>query len=164
MICEEMLVRWLQKAYSLENEGIVLLSKHREDANKAEMPDIESMVSEHLELTKRHMKLIKAEIDRLGSVIAVSSHFAELKDEGKIVETYGANEQIINDLIEEHSREHLEKARYLAIAHLAEICGEDDVRDNILEIVDEEIEMASRLEEFLLKAVDRDVDRKIEAL
>lgn len=158
----KLLVDWLKHAYKMENKLVAVLNKQAEDAEN--FPEIKEKVKQHLEESKGHAEVVKQCLEGLGAeapefqadVAQVGTSLAAMFD-GE-AEEY----KVIKNAIMGFSSENMEIAVYTTIINIAEQAGEDNIVKVCTNILEQEHEMATWLEDNLADLVVQIYDEQME--
>ncbi len=159
MECKEILIAWLNNAYSMELSMIETLEKHVEDAE--ELPEVQEKLRSHIEETKEQAEKVKSEIERLGGdTSSIKAGMAEMMGKMSGMSTELAKDKIVKNAIAEHAAEHFEMATYMAISHAAKLCGEEETAQMAKDIMEEEKTTGEELEMYLKMVVEHYVNEQ----
>ena len=137
MECKERLVEWLKNAYCLELSIAETLEKHAQAAE--DLPEIQNDLAEHISLTNDQAERVRNEIERLGGdVSSIKTTFSKILGDMSGVASELPRDRLVKNAITELGTEHLEMATYMAIANIAEICGEEESAEMARKIAEEE--------------------------
>ena len=161
MTCQELLIAWLNNAYSMEMGIIKTLEDHAEDASA--VPEVRKKLEDHIELTQNQADRIRDEIERLGGEVSeVKAAFSQAFGTISGIASGLARDKIVKNTIAEHATEHFEMATYMAIAKAADICGEEETAQLAREIMEEEKTTGEELEEYIGMVVRQYIDENTE--
>jgi ferritin-like metal-binding protein YciE len=147
--CRKILLTWLNNAYSMELSIVETLEKHAE-ALAGELPEMREKLMDHIQLTKDQAERVKDEIERLGGEVSgVKATLAKIFGDMSGLLSEAPRDRIVKNAIAEHATEHFEMASYLAIAKVADICGEEETAEMAREIAMEERTTGEELERKL---------------
>ena len=139
---------WLKDAYAME-QGIVEILERQIDQFEG-MPDAQSMVRQHLELTKNQAEHVRECVERLGDDVSrVKSGMANVLGAVQVMSTAMANDKIVKNVMGNYAIEHFEIASYTILITAAREMGHEDVAMVCQGILQEEQEMADWLEQQL---------------
>lgn len=154
---KDMLVSWLNDAYSMEQALIPVLENHAKDFR--DYPDTQRRISQHVEETRRHAELVKRCVEHLGeSVSSVKSGFGTLLGQMKSVSTGMFDDELIKNCLSDYAAEHFEIACYKSLIDAAELYGDQEIAQTCQQILHDEEEMA-RFLDTCIGTVTREVIR-----
>ncbi|HYC83038.1 MAG TPA: DUF892 family protein [Candidatus Paceibacterota bacterium] len=138
---KEQVIAWLADAHAMEMSIVEVLERHMKDAES--QPDIAGKLKEHLEQTKEHAQKVEACLTRLGgdpsaAKDVLSKAMGMIK--GMSTDVYG--DQLVKNIIAEHTTEHFEMACYASLIAAAEEIGDQETAQTAREILKEEEQMA----------------------
>ncbi len=144
----EFLVKWLKDAYAMEKAAIELLEKQ---AGRLEhYPQLQSKVQDHLRQTEWQAEQVQGCLERLGErPSTIKNVMGKFMTNMAAMTNATANDEVIKDAIAGASFEHLEIASYRSLIGAAEECNEPEIRGACEQILQQEIDMARRLEDHL---------------
>ncbi len=149
----EILLSWLQDAYNMEKSIVEVLKSHKEDAK--ELPEIQSKIEDHLNLTINQAERVKNCITQLGGNVSnIKAEVSKFMGTMTALPTKFSEDKLIKNTIAEYATENFEIALYSALATAARELDENSVVDICEEIIDEEQEMADWLDENLSTLVE----------
>lgn len=120
---QDILVAWLNDAYSMENALIQVLEHRVKDAR--DYPAIQAADQQHLEQTRRHAEAVKGCIERLGgSTSTVKSMLAGLFGQMQAPMTGMARDEIVKNFLTDYAAECFEVASYRALLAAAADLGD----------------------------------------
>lgn len=139
--CKDLLVAWLNDAYSLEKSLVQVLEHHAKDFK--DHPEAQNRLLQHAEQTRHHADIVENCIDHLGeSVSSVKGGMGTMLGQMKSVSTGWAKDELIKDLLADCASEHFEIACYKSLISAAELYGDRDIAQACRDILREEEEMA----------------------
>lgn len=150
--CQDILITWLNNAYTMESSIIKTLEMQAKDAE--EMPDVQASILEHIESTRVQADQVAEQIENLGGNVSKMKEYggeamAYLQAMlGKIPE-----DKLVKNAIMQHSTEHFEMATYQAIEELANICGEEEVAAMAKNILEQEKAMGEKTAKIMPRVV-----------
>jgi ferritin-like metal-binding protein YciE len=157
-----MLATWLKDAYAMEEGIIPVLDNHAKDARAN--PVVHERISRHKEETRRHAEMVKQCLNRLGEdTSALKTGMAKAGGFFQGLSTGMAKDELVKNNLADIATEHFEIACYTALARAAEAAGEPDIKRTCEQILREEEEMATFLEEHLPDTVDEFLTQKVGA-
>jgi len=141
---EEMLLKWLQDAYALEQEAETMLKAM---AGRIEhYPELKARLETHVEETRQQAAQVRACIEQLGGSVPVArSIVADL-----MATLHAAGNAMMSDEVAKgvgigYAFEHMEIACYRALAVAAREAGRADVAATCESILQQEVAMAEWL-------------------
>ena len=144
----ENLVDWLRDAYAMENQAVEMLERQEERIQN--YPEVLAKVREHIQVSKRQADRLKQCLQRLGTdTSAIKTGIAMLLGNAQSLSGAFAADEIVKASVFNYSFEHFEIANYRALIAAAEACSEPEVARLCTETLNEELEMASWLEQRL---------------
>lgn len=160
MDCKELLIKWLNNAYAMENALLEVMQNHAEIAKDGAKADIEH----HIDETRNQAERAKREVQRLGGEITDPDPDKKMLIDSMIeMSKESSPDMMVKAAIMDHATEHMEMADYTAIIRLAEECGEQETVDIMKETLKEENEMAEKtkhmlpiiLDEFMIEGLNK---------
>lgn len=144
----DLLLAWLNDAYSMETALVRTLTRHANDAQG--YPVIRARIAQHLEETRRHADLVKSCIERLGGTTSrVKSILGSVMGRLQGLSTAPAPDELIKNMLAEAAAENFEVASYTALAAAAQELGDDETAAVCRQILQEDEEMARWIEQSL---------------
>lgn len=148
------LLRWLDRAYAMENNIAETLKSHVDDAG--DYPNIVDGLKAHIEATENHAERVRGEIERLGGDVSdVKAGIADFMGKVQGAMSGSGKDALINNLVTEAGAEQSEIATYRSIIRVAENIGEADTVRVAQEILSEEQQMAQFISDNLETVVDK---------
>lgn len=145
-MADELLVAWLNDAYTLQQAQLAALEQFTEDF--AHIPEVRSELKQHILETKEQLEDIREGIKILeGSITQRQSNPSTIIDAAHGTGPY--HDELVKDLQVLHSVEHFAHATYLAIAEGARQINQDEIADTFERLAEEEQAMAEWAEEQL---------------
>ena len=139
---------WLKDAYAME-QGIVEILERQIDQFD-DMPDAQSKIRQHLELTRNHAERVRGCVERLGDDVSrVKSGMANVLGAVQGMSTGMAKDKMVKNAMGNYAIEHFEIASYMALMTAAREMGHEDIAMICEGIMQEEQEMAQWLEQSL---------------
>ena len=137
---------WLKDAYAME-QGIVEILERQID-HFDDMPQAQTMIRQHLELTKDHGDRVQACVKMLGDdVSVVKSGMSNVLGAVQGMTTGMSNDKRVKDAMGDYAIEHFEIASYLVLQSAAREIGHEEIASICEGIMREEREMAQWLEQ-----------------
>lgn len=148
----ELMIAWLNDAYAMENGLIPILENHARDAERH--PALRSRVEQHVEETRKHARLVRGCLERLGeepsgAKRAVGGLFGTMQ---KAATGPFRDEEVKNGLLD-YATEHFEIAAYRSLLEGARTTGDEETAQTCEQILRDEVDMARFLYENLPTAV-----------
>ncbi len=147
-------IGWLNDAHALELSLVTMLEK--QIAETEDMPDMQSKLKEHLEETKRHVKMVESAIERNGGSISATKDFM-----GKVSATVSGlgmsmmDDAMVKNVHSSYAAEHAEIATYTLLQAAADFYEDEETATMCGEILEDEIDMADWLLEQLPIVVEQ---------
>lgn len=139
---------WLKDAYAME-QGIVEILERQIDQFE-EMPEAQSMIRRHLELTRDQAERVRSCVERLGDDVSrVKSGMANVLGAVQGMSTGMAKDKMVKNAMGNYAIEHFEIASYMVLISAAREIGHEDIALVCEGIMHEEQEMARWLEQSL---------------
>jgi ferritin-like metal-binding protein YciE len=161
MNCQDLLIAWLNNAYSMEMSIIQALEDHAEDT--IEIPELRRKIEDRIELTQNQADQVRDEIERLGGeIFEVNAAFAHVFGPLSDIPMQSIKDKAVKNTITEYAMENFEAASYLAIAKAAEICGYDETSDLARQMIKKEMTTPFELEEQTEMVVRNYIDKNID--
>lgn len=144
----EMVIAWLNDAYGMEQSITHVLENHARDAK--DHPRLQSGIQQHLEATRRHADLVKAEIERLGGKTStLKTAMSNVMGMGQSVSTGMAKDELVKNALADYATEHMEIASYRALQAAATELGDQNLARTCETIIADELAMSQFLEQNL---------------
>lgn len=160
---QELYEHCLVDALSAETQIIEALPKMMEAATS---PDLRDAFEEHLNQTKQHKQLVQKLIDELESKpkeIECKGMKGIIEEGSEVLKVKGEPEVIDAALIAGAQKvEHYEIALYGTAQSIAELLGEDDAAQVLMEIKDQEVETDENLTELAVSSINEDAEDESE--
>lgn len=151
MAQKDLLVAWLNDAYSAELAQVPVLENHAKDAQKYK--HIRERDLQHLEETRRHAELVKGCIERLGeSTSTLKAGMSKVFGTAQSVATGPFKDELIKNFLSDYAAEHFEIASYKSLIAAAQEVGDQETARVCQEILRDEEEMARWLDEHIAEA------------
>ena len=145
---KDLFVSWLNDAYSMEKSITQVLENHVKDAK--DHPQLQAKLQEHLDKTQHHAEIVEGCLQALGKrPSAVKSTMAAMMGRAQGMSTALAKDELVKDSLADVSTEYFEIASYQALIAAAEKLGEQGCVTGFQEIVRDEEEMATWLNQQL---------------
>lgn len=144
----EMVIAWLNDAHGMEQSITHVLENHAKDAK--DHPQLQSGIQQHLEATRRHADLVKAEIERLGGKTStLKTAMSNVMGMGQSVSTGRAKDELVKNALADYATEHMEIASYRALQAAATELGDQNLARTCETIIADELAMSQFLEQNL---------------
>ncbi len=141
---------WLKDAYAMEQGIVEILEKQIGQFD--DMPEAQTKIRQHLELTKDHADRVKECVEKLGDNVShVKSGMANVLGTVQGVSTAMANDKMVKNAMGDYAIEYFEIASYKILITAARELGYDDIAMVCEGIMAEEQEMADWIEQSLPK-------------
>lgn len=149
----EMLVTWLNDAYSMEKALVPVLKNHAKDAE--EYPEVRERDLQHMEETKRHAELVEECLGRLGEKPSgVKSMMGEIMGRFQALSTEPFQDEMMKNFLADYATEQFEIASYKSLAAAARHLGEEEIASTCERILEDEERMAEWLDRNMARAVE----------
>ncbi len=144
----DMLRTWLKDAYAMEQGIVEVLEKQIPQFD--DMPDAQTKIRQHLELTKTHADRVRGCVEQLGDDVShVKAGMANFLGTVQGLSTVMADDKMVKNAMADYAVEHFEIASYLAIVAACREMGHDEIAGICETIIQEEMEMADWLKQQL---------------
>jgi ferritin-like metal-binding protein YciE len=154
----ELLIAWLNNAYSMENSLIQMLENRVKGTQ--DFPDLQALDQQHLEETRRHAENVKQCITRLGEKpSSVKSLFGTIFGAIQAPMTGFGRDEIVQNTLADHSAERFEVASYTALIEAANQLGDAETARVCTQNMREDEAMAARLMQMLPMIVRTQVSK-----
>jgi ferritin-like metal-binding protein YciE len=145
---QDVLISWLNDAYSTENALVQILEHQVKDAK--DYPQVQAVLQQHLEATKRHAEMDKQCIERLGgSTSSVKSLLSNVFGQMQALSTGAAEDEMVKNALADFAAENFEIASYTSLITAAQELGDMDTVTVCQQILQDEQEMAAWLQQNL---------------
>jgi ferritin-like metal-binding protein YciE len=154
----DLVMAWLNNAYSMETGLVHTLQSHAKDAEA--FPQIQARIQQHVEETHRHAHMIKDCIERRGgSPSTLKSGMATVAGKAQGVAMRPAQDRVVKNTLADSSAEQLEISSYRALMAAAHDLGDQETVAICQQILQDEEDMAHFLDENLATLVTETVHR-----
>lgn len=154
MTRNDLVMAWLNNAYSMENGLVQTLQGHAKDAT--DFPQIQARIQQHTEETRRHADLVRGCIQRLGgSTSGLKSGMGTIMGKAQGVATRPAPDSVVKNALADSAAEQLEISSYKALSAAAQDLGDQETRSVCQRILQEEEDMARFLNQNLPSLVSQ---------
>ncbi|MBV9280198.1 MAG: DUF892 family protein [Chloroflexi bacterium] len=154
----DLMMAWLNNAYSMEMGLVHTLQSHARDAE--DFPQLQARIQQHVEETRRHADLVRGCIERRGgSTSALKRGMATVAGKAQGVATRPAQDRVVKNALADSSAEQLEIASYMALIAAAQDLGDQDTVAACRQILRDEEEMARFLDQNLPTVVTETMRR-----
>jgi ferritin-like metal-binding protein YciE len=144
MATNDLVIAWLNDAHAMELGIAQVLENHA--ASAADHPQMQSMLQQHLEQTRRHADLVKGCVERLGGdTSGIKTGMASVMGTIQGMSTKIAKDELIKNTLHDYGTEHFEIACYTSLMAAAETIGDQETARVCRQILGEEQEMADFL-------------------
>lgn len=138
----ELLISWLNDAYSMEHSQQQMLERFIKDFG--DQAHIQEELKKYLEETKRHTEDVMARIERVGGKTSkTKSVFGTVSGMLQGVQSGAFRDQRVKDLLMLHAGGHFAHAAYVSLAAGARELEENDVAGICDRIADEKLNAAN---------------------
>lgn len=143
---KESVISWLNDAYGMEKSAIQVLEHRVKDTEGH--PQMQAMIQQHLEESRRHADLVEGCIKQLGgSVSTLKGGMGTLGGAFNAVSTAAASDEMVKNALADHAYEHFEIGCYASLITAAQSIGEPQVANVCAQILQDEQRMASFYEQ-----------------
>lgn len=150
----EIMLTWLDDAYTIEHALIHVLERHAKEAK--EHPEIQGRIDEHLTQTRRHAESVAGRITALGGEPKAHEGMAGVLAPLQSLLSGAADEEtVLANSIADYASENFEIATYQALIAAAQDCGDGETARVCREILADEQAMAGWLDDHMPPLVDR---------
>jgi ferritin-like metal-binding protein YciE len=161
MAHKELLINWLNDAYSMETALIPILENHAKDAKN--YPDIQARDQQHIEETRRHAERVRSCIERLGeSPSTLKTGMGSLIGNMQSVMTGAFQDELVKNCLSDFAAENFEIASYKALIAAAQEIGDQETVLACQENLREDEAMAQWLDQHLPIVVQETVRQKVQ--
>ena len=158
---KDTLTDWLRDAYAMESQAVEMLERQSERIKS--YPEVLAKVQEHVEVSNRQADRLKQCLQKLNAdPSAIKTGVAMLLGNAQSLSGIVVGDEIVKAGIFNYAFEHFEIANYRALIAAAESAGEPEIARLIQQNLDEELEMASWLEQRLPQLTKTYLERKEE--
>lgn len=148
MTPQEMMLAWLNDAYSME-QGIVQVLE-RQVTSAADHPQVQAGLEKHLAETRQHAELVQECITRLGgSTSAVKTGMAAIGGAMQGMTAKLAQDELLKNALQDYGTEHFEIACYTSLREAARALGDTQTAQVAERILADEMKMAQQLLELI---------------
>jgi ferritin-like metal-binding protein YciE len=156
---KDTLTDWLRDAYAMESQAIEMLERQADRIKS--YPEVLAKVQEHIAVSNQQADRLKQALQRLGSdTSAIKTGIGMLMGNAQSLSGIVVGDEIVKAGIFNYAFEHFEIANYRALIAAAETAGEPDIARLLQQSLDEELEMASWLEQRLPQLTKTYLERK----
>ena len=156
---KEMLTYWLKDAYAMEQQAVTILTRQKQRLSN--YPILESKIDSHIEQSKEHAEAVKGCLERLGSNTSkVKESAGRLLGNIAALANAAAGDEVVKNSIADFAFENFEIACYTSLIGAAEALGEEEIKSTCEDILEEEKEMASWIEEHLAQVTAQYLERE----
>jgi len=148
MTGKDLILDWLNDAYGMENALIKILDHQIKDAR--DYPPVQAKLEQHLEQTKRHAQLVKDCVEAHGGKTSTTkTGMAKLFGQMQAVSTGSARDEMVKNALADYAAENFEVASYTALICAAQELGDQPTVSVCQQILQEDQEMATWLQNNL---------------
>lgn len=157
---KDLLITWLRDAYAMETQAIEMLERQVDRIER--YPDVLAKAKEHTEVSRRQADRVRECLKRLGSdTSSIKTGIGMLMGNAQSLSGLFAGDEIVKAGIFNYAFEHFEIANYRALITAAEAAAEPEVARTLRQSLDEELEMATWLEQHLPEVTRTYVARRM---
>lgn len=144
----EQLIDWLRDAHAAEEQSEKMLTKF---AGRIEnYPELKNQIQRHIDETRGQSRRLKQCLDRYGdSTSTLKDTFGRMMAFAQGMSGAFVDDEIIKGSMAAYTFEHMEIASYRVLIAAAEAIGDTETRNICEQILEEEIAMATWLEDHL---------------
>lgn len=154
----ELVMAWLNNAYSMETGLVQTLQSHARDAQ--DFPQMQARIQQHVEETRRHADLVRGCIERRGgSLSGLKSGMATVVGKAQGVAMRPAQDKVVKNALADSSAEQLEISSYRALIAAARDLGDQETVAICQQILQDEEDMARFLDQNLPAVVTETMHR-----
>ena len=158
MTRKDILISWLNDAYSMENSLIEVLEHQVGDAK--DFPQVQAKLNQHLEQTRRHAEMVKGCVEGLGGdTSSIKSGLATIMGKVQGMSTGAAQDEMVKNALQDFGAESFEVASYTALVAAAQELGEQQIASTCQEILMQDQDMANWIEQNLPQLVQMTMNR-----
>jgi ferritin-like metal-binding protein YciE len=158
MTGKDLLVAWLNDAHGMENALIQILEHQVKDAK--DFPAAQEKIQQHLEQTRQHAEMVKSCVENLGgSTSSIKSGIASLFGQMQALSTGAAQDEMVKNSLADAAAEQFEIASYSALIAAAQELGEMNTVTACQQILQDEQNMLSWLQQTLPTLVQTTMNR-----
>lgn len=155
------LIDWLKDAHGMEQKAESLLQRQAERLKH--YPEMKARIERHIEETRSQAQRLEGCITRLnGDTSAMKDFSGKVMANMEAIMNAAAEDEVVKNAIGSYSFEHFEIASYRSLIAAAEAVGDQQTAQVCREILEEELAMASWVEENLPKVTKMYLERKAE--
>lgn len=146
MAPRDTMARWLKDAHALESNVIQTLEKHIDEAKNH--PQMQARLREHLEQSRRHAVLVEGCLKQYGeNVSGLKETLGAVSGFMQGITSGAAADTLVKNVLGDYAAEHFEIACYTSLRSAARVLGDSETARVCDQILHEEEEMASWLEQ-----------------
>lgn len=152
----EMMITGLRNAHGLEQQAIEMLERNAERLEH--YPQLKARVAQHLDETRQQQEMVARALEDLGeSPSTIKDTVMGLAQNVQMLVHSAASDEVLKNSFAGYAFEHFEIASYKALMVMAHAAGEPRVEQVSQEILSQEEEMASWLEQHLPEIVSQHI-------
>ncbi|PWC39375.1 ferritin-like domain-containing protein [Azospirillum sp. TSO35-2] len=145
---KDTLIDWLRDAHSMENQAVEMLNRQVERIKH--YPELLAKAQEHVQVSNRQAERLEQCLKQLGtSASSIKTGIGMLIGNAQSLSGVLASDEIVKASVFNYAFEHFEIANYRALISAAQLAGEPEIARTLQQSLDEEIEMATWLEQHL---------------
>lgn len=145
---KEHLLAWLRDAHAAEEQAQTMLSTM--SGRLENYPDLKARIDQHIEETKGQAEAVRACLERLGSSPSgLKEAGTKLMGFAQSFSGVFTSDEVAKGVLASYAFEHMEIASYKMLIVAANEMGDDETAQACQKILQEELAMASWLEENL---------------
>ena len=147
---DDTLVTWLNDAYAMEQ--IMVETLERQVGHMKDMPDAQTKIRQHIELSKDQAQRVKGCIEQLGGKVShTKSALGNMMGSIQGMAPGAAKDKALKDALIDFAAENFEIASYRSLAEAARDCGHPEIASTCEGILHEEEQMAQWVNQQLPK-------------
>ncbi|ABE64512.1 protein of unknown function DUF892 [Nitrobacter hamburgensis X14] len=145
---EENLMAWLRNAHAMEEQAVTMLTSLA--SRTGDYPNVKARIESHLAETKRQAEALEECIKRRGGETSTLKDLtAKMLAFGQGLSGMFVDDEIVKGAMASYTFEHMEAAAYRVLIAAAEAVGDTQTQAVCERILQEELSMASDLEDHL---------------
>ncbi|CAO3455373.1 ferritin-like domain-containing protein [Azospirillum sp.] len=153
------LIAWLRDAHAMESQAVEMLERQVDRIKN--YPEMLAKAQEHIDVSNRQAERLSQCLQSLGSsTSSIKTGVGMLIGNAQSLSGVFADDEIVKAGIFNYAFEHFEIANYRALIAAANRAGEPEIARTLQQSLDEEIEMASWLEQRLPQVTETFLTRQ----
>lgn len=157
-VARERLVEWLRDAHAAEEQSEKMLSKFADRIEN--YPELKEQIHRHIEETRGQARRLKSCLEKYGdSSSALKDAFGKMMAMAQGISGAFVSDEIVKGSMAAYTFEHMEIASYRILIVAADAVGDMETRKICEQILEEEIAMATWLEDNLPEITQRYIAR-----